>query len=73
LSTQGLNKPEHLAVDRNGNIYVTNAGSRDISQFDSNGNFLVSLVFAGLPQDEFRLDREHDSDGDLVHNIDVAV
>ena len=132
LSTQGLNKPEHLAVDRNGNIYVTNAGSRDLSQFDSNGNFLrrfisagsgglgqpscltigpegniyicssntdqvlkydgasggfldvfvqtgagglsqpVSLVFAGLPQDEFRLDGEHDSDGDLVNNIDDA-
>jgi hypothetical protein len=130
LSTQGLNKPEHLAVDSNNNIYVTNAGSKDLSQFDSNGNFLgrfisagngglgqpscltigpegniyicsgdtgqvlkydgssgaflnvfvqtgagglsqpVSLVFAGLPQDEFRLDGEHDSDGDLVNNFD---
>ena len=130
LSTQGLNKPEHLAVDNNANIYVTNAGSKDISRFDSNGNFLgrfissgrgglgmpgcltigpegniyicstdtdqvlkydgasgaflnvfvetgagglnqpVSLVFAGLPQDEFRLNAEHDSDGDLVNNLD---
>jgi hypothetical protein len=132
LSTQGLNKPEYLAVDSNDNIYVTNAGSKDLSQFDSNGNFLgvivnagsgglgqpscltigpddhiyvcsgdtdqvlkydgssgaflnvfvetaagglnqpVSLVFAGLPQDEFRLDGEHDSDGDLVNNLDDA-
>ena len=132
FSTQGLNKPEHLAVDSNGNIYVTNAGSKDLSQFDSNGNFVrqivsagsgglgtpscltigpdgdiyicssdtnevlkydggsgaflnvfveaaagglnqpVSLVFAGLPQDEFRLHGEHDSDGDLVNNIDDA-
>ena len=132
LSTQGLDKPEHLAVDSNANIYVTNAGSKDLSQFDSNGNFLgrfitagsgglgqpgcltigpegdiyicstdtdqvlkydgvsgafldvfvetaagglnqpVSLVFAGLPQDEFRLDGQHDSDGDLVNNIDDA-
>jgi hypothetical protein len=130
LSTQGLNKPEHLAVDNNANIYVTNAGSKDISRFDSNGNFLgrfirsgrgglgmpgcltigpegniyicstdtdqvlkydgasgaflnvfietgagglnqpVSVVFAGLPQDEFRLNAEHDSDGDLVNNLD---
>ena len=132
LSTEGLNKPEHLAIDSNANIYVTNAGSKDLSQFDSSGNFLgrfisagsgglglpscltigpddniyicssdtnqvlkydggsgaflnvfvdtaagglnqpVSLVFAGLPQDEFRLDGEHDTDGDLVNNIDDA-
>jgi hypothetical protein len=32
----------------------------------------VSLVFAGLPQDEFRLDGEHDSDGDFVNNPDDA-
>jgi hypothetical protein len=132
FSTQGLDKPEHLAVDSNANIYVTNAGSKDVSQFDSNGNYLariitagsgglgqpgcltigpdgniyicsgdtdqvlkydgvsgaflnvfvdtaagglnqpVSLVFAGLAQDEFRLNGEHDSDGDLVNNIDDA-
>ena len=132
LSTQGLDKPEHLAVDSNENIYVTNAGSKDLSQFDSSGNFLgrfisagsgglgqpgcltigpegniyicstdtdqilkydggsggflnvftetaagglnqpVSIVFVGLPQDEFRLDGAHDSDGDLVNNIDDA-
>jgi hypothetical protein len=132
FSTQGLNKPEHLAVDSNENIYVTNAGSKDLSQFDNNGNFLgkivsagsgglgqpscltigpdgnmyicsgdtdqvlkydggsgafldvfvataagglsqpVSLVFAGLPQDEFRLHGEHDSDGDLVNNLEDA-
>jgi hypothetical protein len=132
LSTQGLNKPEYLAVDSNANIYVTNAGSKDLSQFDSSGNFLtkivsagsgglglpscltigpegniyicssdtnqvlkydgtsgaflnvfvetaagglnqpVSIVFAGLAQDEFRLDGEHDSDGDLVNNLDDA-
>jgi hypothetical protein len=132
LSNQGLNKPEHLAADSDGNIYVTNAGSKDLSQFDSSGNFVrqivtagsgglgspscltigpddniyicsgdtdqvlkydgasgaflnvfvetaagglnqpVSLVFAGLPQDEFRLHGEHDSDGDLVNNLDDA-
>ena len=132
LSTEGLNKPEHLATDSNANLYVTNAGSKDLSKFDSSGNFLgrfisagsgglgrpscltigpddniyicssdtnqvlkydgasgaflnvfvdtaagglnqpVSLVFAGLPQDEFRLDGEHDTDGDLVNNIDDA-
>jgi hypothetical protein len=132
FSTQGLDKPEHLAVDNNANIYVTNAGSKDLSQFDNNGNFLgrfvnagsgglgqpscltmgpegniyicssdtgqvlkydgrsgaflnvfvetgagglnqpVSLVFAGLPQDEFIFDGEHDSDGDLVNNLDDA-
>ena len=132
LSTQGLDKPEHLAVDSKANIYVANAGSKDVSQFDSNGNFLgrfisagsgglgqlgcltigpegdiyicstdtdqvlkydgvsgafldvfvktaagglnqpVSIVFAGLAQDEFRLDGDHDSDGDLVNNLDDA-
>jgi hypothetical protein len=132
FSTQGLDKPEHLAVDSNANIYVTNAGSKDVSQFDSSGNYLgpiitagsgglgqpgcltigpegdiyicssdtnevlkydgasgaflnvfveaaagglnqpVSLVFSGLPQDEFRLDGQHDSDGDLVNNLDDA-
>jgi hypothetical protein len=132
LSTQGLNKPEYLALDSNANIYVTNAGSKDLSQFDSSGNFLakivsagsgglglpscltigpegniyicssdtdqvfkydgtsgaflnvfvetaagglnqpVSIVFAGLAQDEFRLDGDHDSDGDLVNNLDDA-
>jgi hypothetical protein len=132
FSNQGLNKPEHLAVDSDGNVYATNAGSKDVSQFDSSGNFVkivvtagsgglgkpsclaigpdgnlyicsgdtdqvlkydgtsgaflnvfvetnagglnqpVSIVFAGLPQDEFRLDGEHDTDGDLVNNIDDA-
>jgi outer membrane protein assembly factor BamB len=132
FSSQGLNKPEHLAVDSDGNIYVTNRGSKDLSQFDSSGNFVrkiisagsgglgqpscltigpdgniyicsgdtdqvlkydgasgtflsvfietgagglnqpVSLVFAGLAQDEFRLDALHDSDGDLVNNLDDA-
>ncbi len=132
FSSQGLNKPEHLAVDSDGNIYVTNAGSKDLSQFDSSGNFVrkiisagsgglgqpsclsigpdgniyicsgdtdqvlkydgasgaflsvfietgagglnqpVSLVFAGLAQDEFRLDGQHDSDGDLVNNLEDA-
>ena len=32
----------------------------------------VSLVFAGLAQDEFRLDGQHDSDGDLVNNLEDA-
>jgi hypothetical protein len=129
FSNQGLDKPEHIAIGNNSNIYVTNAGSKDISRFDSDGNYLgrfigagsgglgdpscltigpegniyvcsgdtnqvlkfdgqsgafievfidtgagglsqpVSLVFAGLPLDEFRLDGNHDSDGDLVDNI----
>lgn len=129
FSSQGLNKPEHLATDSDGNIYVTNVGSKDLSQFDSSGNFVrkivsagsgglgqpsclsigpdgniyicsgdtdqvlkydgasgvflsvfietgagglnqpVSLVFAGLGQDEFRLNGEHDSDGDLINNL----
>jgi hypothetical protein len=47
LSTEGLNKPEHLAIDSNDNIYVTNAGSRDLSQFDSSGNFLGQFISAG--------------------------
>ncbi|MFT5840751.1 MAG: hypothetical protein ACI9UT_003265, partial [Flavobacteriales bacterium] len=47
LSTQGLNKPEYLALDSNANIYVTNAGSKDLSQFDSSGNFLAKIVSAG--------------------------
>lgn len=132
LSTQGLNKPEHIAVDHNANMFVTNAGSKDLSKFDSDGNFLgvfitagrgglsqpgcltigpegniyicstdtdqvlkydglsgaflnvfidtaagglnnpVSLVFAGLPQDEFRLNGVHDSDGDLINNLEDA-
>lgn len=129
FSSEGLNKPEHIAISANADIYVTNAGSNDVSRYDSAGNFLgpfinagsgglgkpgcitigpdgnlyicssdtdqvlkfngqtgaflevfidagagglkqpVSLVFSGLPQDEFRLDGEHDSDGDLVNNI----
>lgn len=132
FSAQGLDKPEHIAIDGTGNVYVTNAGGKDVSRFDSNGNFLgtfiaagsgglgtpgciaigpdthiyicssnthevlkydgqtgaflnvfiaaaegglhqpVSIVFAGNEQDEFRLNGEHDSDGDLVNNIDDA-
>lgn len=130
FSTQGLNKPEHMTLASNGDFYVTNAGSKDVSRFSNSGAFLgtfitagsgglgkpscitsgpqgdiyvcsedsdqilkydgqtgaflkvfvetgagglkqpVSLVFAGLAQDEFRTNGEHDSDGDLVNNID---
>lgn len=127
--SEGLSLPEHMVADASGNIYVTNAGSGTVTQYNAAGDFLgvfittgagglgepscitigpegdlyicsmdtnqilkfdgesgafievfadssnsqieqpVSLVFAGLPLDELRLDGEHDTDGDGVNNV----
>ncbi|TDF34621.1 hypothetical protein EYS14_22960 [Alteromonadaceae bacterium M269] len=132
IQTQGLSSAEHMTLDSGGNLLVTNAGSRNITRYNTNGAFLgefisagsgglgvpgcitlgpdgniyvcssdtdqvlrfdgntgafidvfveaeagglmqpVSLVFAGQPLDEFRLDGEHDSDNDGVNNTDDA-
>jgi hypothetical protein len=47
LSPQGLNKPEYFVMDGQSNIFVANAGSKNISQFDGLGNFLGELIAAG--------------------------
>ncbi len=47
LSPQGLDKPEHIVMDAQSNIYVSNAGSKNITQFDAQGNFLGEWVAAG--------------------------
>lgn len=49
----GLNKPEQLALDTSGNIYVTNAGSASITKYDANGRFITTLISSG----EFDLGR----------------
>jgi hypothetical protein len=132
IETQGLNTPENIVLDSNGDLLVTNVGSGNITRYDARGSFLgefigagsgglgtpscitvgpdgniyicsrdtdqvlrydgdtgafidvfieagdgelsqpVNLVFAGTPLDEFRLDGDHDSDGDSVNNIDDA-
>lgn len=47
LSPQGLDKPEHFAMDADSNIYVSNAGSKNVTRFDSQGNFLGEWIAAG--------------------------
>lgn len=43
----GLNKPEHLAVNAQGDIFVSNAGSGEIRRFASNGVALGIFVAPG--------------------------
>ncbi|WP_338291590.1 reprolysin-like metallopeptidase [Planctobacterium marinum] len=42
-----LNKPEHLAKDANGLIYVSNAGNRNITQYTASGEYLSEFISAG--------------------------
>ena len=47
LIGSGLNKPEHLAINAQGDIFVSNAGNGEIRRFDSNGVALGIFVAAG--------------------------
>ncbi len=46
-SGAGLNKPEQLALLPDGNVLVTNAGSRNVSRFNSAGQYLGDFISAG--------------------------
>jgi hypothetical protein len=46
-SGTGLNKPEQLALLPDGNVLVTNAGSRNVSRFSSQGQYLGEFISAG--------------------------
>jgi len=51
-----LNEPQGVAVNQmSGNVYVTEAGNRRLSEFDANGNFLRSfgwdVITSGQPND----------------------
>jgi hypothetical protein len=82
-----LGLPSCLTIGPEGNIYICSSDTDQVFKYDgTSGAFLnvfvetaagglnqpVSIVFAGLAQDEFRLDGDHDSDGDLVNNLDDA-
>ncbi len=47
FANEGLNKPEHIAINSAGNIFVSNAGDNSISQFSSDGTFLGTFIQAG--------------------------
>lgn len=48
LINQGLNLPEHMAIDADSNIYITNVGDGTISQHSSTGDFLGTFIGAGV-------------------------
>lgn len=47
FAREGLDKPEHMAIDAQSNVYVTNAGNRTVSRFSSTGSFLGEFIAAG--------------------------
>lgn len=47
FSSNGLDKPEHIAIGQNGQVYVTNAGSQSISSYNANGGYLGQFIPAG--------------------------
>lgn len=47
FANDGLSKPEHLAVDASGRIYVSNAGTMNVSQYSSSGVYLGEFISAG--------------------------
>lgn len=47
FATSGLNRPEHMVVNAQGQLLVTNAQGRDVSRFDAQGNFLGTFINAG--------------------------
>lgn len=47
FATSGLNLPEHMVVNAQGQLLVTNAQGRDVSRFDAQGNFLGTFINAG--------------------------
>lgn len=52
ISTGNLNQPAKVAVDQaNGDVYVTDAGNKQVKKFDKNGNYAATftLTVAGTP------------------------
>ena len=47
IATQGLDTPEHIVLDSNGDLLVTNVGSRNITRYDTSGGFLGEFISAG--------------------------
>ena len=44
---RGLDKPEHIAIDAQGRIFVTNAGTNNITYYSAQGQFLGEFVSSG--------------------------
>ena len=57
--TAGISKsgfflsPQHLAIDSENNVYVTDLGNSRVQKFDSNGNFLDEWGSRGSNSGEF--------------------
>lgn len=47
FANSGLSKPEHLVTDASGQIYVSNAGTRNITQYSASGDYLGEFISAG--------------------------
>lgn len=65
FANQGLDKPEHLSRDAQGQLFVTNAGNNTISQFNAQGSFLGTFVAAGSGGLGVPSCLEHGADGHL--------
>ncbi|MCP4724681.1 MAG: 6-bladed beta-propeller, partial [bacterium] len=65
--------PEDIIKDKDGNLYVLDAGNFRVQKFNSKGQFLLSFGNEGQGPGEFRLpsDMDIDEDGNL-HVTDMA-
>src|SRR5262245_37548523 len=48
-----LSFPKHLAVDKQGNVYVPDSGNNRMMKFDSNGNLLMTWGETGAGEGQF--------------------
>ena len=46
-------EPQHLAIDSENNVYVTDLGNSRVQKFDSTGNFLIEWGNRGSSDGEF--------------------
>jgi sugar lactone lactonase YvrE len=63
-----FNYPSDIAVDKDGNIYILDAGNTRIQKFDTDGNYLATIGRKGQGPGEFIMPTglDIDRDGNLV-------